>query len=313
MHTRVIIALVALLIMPGQRAFAQNITSDTISIKISDITKMEVADTSMANVSDTTTLKNKNYEQLILEMHQKLDEMQLKLDQMHGKIHKPKKEEIIASNKKRDSQFYWSIQFGFMLQNTEYLTKGAGEEEKEKLGKRFSYAIKPSIGYNFTDRITAGLKFVFADCNFSGMESTTSLQYMIANALIGGGVSLSDYITWRIQPYFRYRITHIIWDRLNLWGELELYIGQNIPRDTETRKLQYSETSTIYGALLRPMISVDINKNLMLFTSLDFISWNDSYLESEGEIYHNSSFNFQIIPIYNILSGLFNIGIQKKF
>lgn len=311
MHTRVIIALVALLIMPGQRAFAQNRTSDTISIKISDTTKLEVADTSMANVSDTTDSQTKNYEQLILEMHQKLDEMQLKLDQMHGTIQK--KGSTLDTDKKRETQFYWSIQFGFMLQNTEYITKGAGEEEKEKLGKRFSYAIKPSIGYNFTDRITAGLRFVFADCNFSGMESTTSLQYMIANALIGGGVSLSDYITWRIQPYFRYRITKIIWDRLNLWGELEIYIGQNIPRDTETRKLQYSETSTIYGAGLRPMISVDINKNLMLFTRMDFISWNDSYLESNGEIYHNSSFNFHVIPIYNILSAFFNIGIQKKF
>lgn len=262
----------------------------------------------------TSSTAIKSTSQILAEMQLQLQDMQLKLDSVNGYLASAPgngtSKEIIPVEEKNNSRFFWSIQFGFFLKSDEYFE---GESSKENLGVKFSYALKPAFGYIFNDRMTAGCKLVFADCQFSGMQTSASIKYIIANALIGGGVSMSDYITWRIQPYYRYRFTKLFWDRVNLWGEVSLYAGQNIPRDLQTRELKTGDISTIYGISLSPMITVDLNRNLMIFTTFDLLSWNGSYKMNGDRALNNNSFNFQFIPIYSILTGLFNIGLIRRF
>jgi len=296
------VAIIALLSISGQQLSAQ----DSTAVVVSDSVALKVADSTMTAAKST--------EQLLLEMQQQLTQMQMKLDQIQNTIPAPKdpNREIIPAKAKSTSHFYWSIQFGFFVNSSEY-TELETPEAKQSLGTHFSYAIKPSFGYNFTDRISVGCKLVFADCQFSGLQNASSLRYILANALIGGGISLSDYMTWNVSPYFRYRITKLFWERVNLWAELSVYAGQSIPRDSKTHALQAGESSVIYGIGLRPMITCNLNKNLAFFTIMDFLSWNGSYKMSNGTAVQNNSFNFQVIPIYSIITGLFNLGIIKRF
>jgi len=250
-------------------------------------------------------------EQMLIQMQKQMADLQVKIDQIQNTLDKrdPAKKEIIPVKEKNSSHFYWGLQFGFMLTNDQY---AISKETKENLGTRFSFIVKPSVGYNFTPRLNAGCKFVFADCQFAGLNYS-SFQYLIANALIGGGMHPFDYLTWNIQPYVRYKITKLFWEKVNLWGELSAYAGQLIPRDSKTHELQKGSVNTIYGIGLRPMITVDLNKNLMLFSSMEFLSWNGTSQKLDDATGYNNSFSFEFIPIYSLLSGLFNIGILRKF
>jgi len=78
-------------------------------------------------------------------------------------------------------------------------------------------------------------------------KESKALIPILANAMIGGGFSLSDYITWSIQPYVRYRFCHIIWKRLNLWGEFSVYAGQKIPRDPKTASSRFTPYCQVFS------------------------------------------------------------------
>lgn len=249
-------------------------------------------------------------EQLLLQMKQQMTDLQLKIDQIQNAVASPKQPvEIIPTKEKNNSHFYCGLQFAGFLTSAQY---AVSSESKQPLGTRFSFAIKPSVGYVFTPRWNAGIKLVYADCQFSGLTSST-LPYIIANAFIGGGAALCDYVTWNVQPYVRYKISRLFWDRVNFWAELSGYAGQQIPRDAKTRELQTWNTSTVYGVALRPMITCDLNRNLMIFTCFDFISWNGSKRVSNDVAEYNNGLTFQFVPIYSLLSGLFNIGLLRKF
>jgi len=264
-------------------------------------------------VVDSSAFKPKMTEaEMLVSLQRQMTEIQLQINQIQYSLSDKSKESkalIPIEEQKHKSRFYWSARASFLLTSSQYSdTQGSDKN----LGLKVSYAVKPAFGYIFSDRLTVGTTIVFADCRFADL-SLNSFQYILANAMIGGGFSLSDYITWSIQPYVRYRFCHIIWKRLNLWGEFSVYAGQKIPRDPKTAQIQSWNSSTIYGAKLRPMLTVDLNKDLMLFTAMELLSWEGSCKVYNKETLVNNNVSFTIIPIYSILSGLFNIGIIKKF
>jgi len=254
---------------------------------------------------------NLTAEQMLFQMQKQMTELQVKIDQIQSTLspENKAKKEIIPVEEKNTSHFYWGIQFGCFFSNNQYTVS---QDVKENLGTRFSFVIKPSVGYNFTPRLNVGCKFIFANCQFAGMDYA-SFQYLIASSLIGAGAYPYDNMTWNIQPFIRYKLTKLFWEKVNLWAELSAYAGQMIPRDSKTRELQHQNRSTIYGVALRPMITIDLNKNMMFFTSLEFLSWNGSTLVSGESSQTNNSVNFQFIPIYSLISGLFNLGIIRRF
>jgi len=250
-------------------------------------------------------------DQRLAQMQAQMVELQKSMNQLQQTMNAATatKDILPSSQDKKTSQFYASLQFGMFWSKDDYQFS---TDSKEEVGTKFSYTLKPAFGYLFTPKITAGCTVVFADCRFSGL-SGSSVQYIIANALVGGGVALSDYLTWYVQPYFRYKITKVFWNKLNLWGEVSVYAGQKIPRSTSTHELLTDKTSTIYGVKLRPMLTLDLNKDRMLFTSMEFLGWNGS-CRTDGDSKHfNNAINFQFIPVYSILSGLFNFGLIRKF
>jgi len=198
-------------------------------------------------VKDSTTVKHQmTQEEILLSLQKQMTDIQLQLDQIQYSLSdsaKAKKDIIPLKSEGKKSKFYWSLRLGFLLSSTQYTESS---ETKFKPGVKASYVLKPAFGYIFNDRLTVGTTIVFADCRFADLN-INSFQYLIANALVGGGFSLSDYMTWSIQPYVRYRFCNLIWQKLNLWGEFTVYAGQKIPRDLETHKLNTANISTIYG------------------------------------------------------------------
>lgn len=273
----------------------------------------DVQSTTVLPTPTEIVAKKQSTEEMLLAMQLQMSQLQSQINRLQNTLENPPKKASVdvipAKYKSRKSKFYFSIQANLFYSFDEYLES---PESKEETGSHFSYAIKPAFGYLFSRNFTAGLFLIFADCRFAGMNAN-SWRYILANAIIGAGVSTSDYLSWKIQPYARFRITRIFWDRLNLWAEFSMYAGQSIPRDTKTHELIYANTSTIFGAKLRPMISCNLNRNLQIFTTMEFISWNGSCRQYEGSTQFNNSFNFQFIPIYSILSGIFNIGVIKRF
>lgn len=248
---------------------------------------------------------------LLISLNAQIKDLQTSVNKLQAKldtVYNPNRE-LIPTGEKNKSHFYWSIRFGLFYTHNSYTNPGGSASN---LGSHFSYSIKPAIGYVFSPRLSAGCTFIFSDVNFAGLDKN-SFQYMIATAMMGGGMYVGDYLSWSISPYVRYKITKVIWDKLNLWGEFLAYGGQKFPRDEKTHELLPSQRSVEYGVKLRPMLTFDLNKNSMIFTSMEFLSWNGSCLvSSDGKLYNNSV-NFQVIPIYSILSGLFSIGIIRRF
>jgi len=247
-----------------------------------------------------------NTEQLLLQMQQQMADLQLKIDEIKSAVTRQK--DIVPTSKKSSSHFYFGFQFAFYLTKDQY---SISSDTKQSLGTRFSYAIRPHFGYVFSPRWNAGLKFVYADCQFSDSTATNFTKAL--SAAFSGYAYPFNYITWNVQPYVRFKITRFIWNKVNLWAELSGYAGQMIPRDGKTRELLTSKRSVVYGVALRPMLTLDLNKNLMIYSSMEFLSWNGSKSLSDDVTGFNNNLSFQFIPIQTLLSGLFNIGLIRKF
>jgi len=245
--------------------------------------------------------------QMLIQMQKQMTDLQLKIDQIQQSVNRSSRD-IVPDSTKSSSHFYFGIQFAFFLTKDQY---AVSSDSKKSLGTQFSFAIRPHVGYVFSPRWNAGLKFVYADCQFS--DSTATNFSKILSTAFSGNAYPFNYITWNVQPYVRFKVTKFIWKKVNLWAELSGYIGQMIPRDGKTRELLTSQRSMVYGVALRPMLTLDLNRNLMLYSSMELLSWNGAKSLSDEYTGFNNNVSFQFIPIQTLLSGLFNIGLIKRF
>jgi len=267
---------------------------------------LSVSQPDTVRAASDTTIKNVDTEQLLLQMQKQMAELQLKIDEIKSAVTRQK--DIVPTSNTSGSHFYFGFHFAFFLTKDQYAVSA---DSKKSLGTRFSFAVRPHVGYVFSPRWNAGLKFVYADCQFSD-STATNFSKMLSTAFSGYAYSF-NYITWNVQPYVRFKVSRFIWNKMNLWAELSGYFGQMIPRDGRTRELLTSQRSMVYGVALRPMLTLDLNKNLMIYSSMEFLSWNGAKSLSDEYTGFNNNVSFQFIPIQTLLSGLFNIGLIKRF
>ena len=218
------------------------------------------------------------------------------------------------------AQFYYGLQFGIYSDTSSMTDNASGAVTPG--GSSFNYTIKPSIGYYFTPRLAAGLKFAYTNCAKNRSESgqlAGDINGMVMNLLMGNGLT-SDYQSWSLSPYVRYKLLSIISDKLNIWAELDGYYGIRTPRDATTGKLDEIKRKTIYGVELHPLVSYDIADNFMLYTSLDFLSfsWDGSAnrranYEDTVQTSKQNVFVFQANPLVAIAKSFLNIGLIRRF
>lgn len=230
----------------------------------------------------------------------------------------------LAACSSASAQFFWGIQFGFYTDNgtTAYENNGA----KIKGGTTFNYSLKPSVGYYITDRLVVGSKFVYTKNHFGANDtyskSTTIWNYAL-NLLMGNGLA-TNCMTFKVQPYIRYKALSMFTEKLNFWVELNGYIGGNYDIDVNTNKIVPGSGKLTYGVLLHPMVSFDIADKWMLFTSVDALSlgWDGTtgksqYKLDDGtyttETVKSNAFLFQCNPLVAVARCFTNIGVIKKF
>jgi len=288
------------LLLFSSTAFAQT-TDSSASQPDTTVTSLTVMPKDSPSRTDSLTT-----EQLLIQMQKQMADLQLKIDEIQSAVTRQK--DIVPTSQTSNSHFYFGFHFAFYLTKDQY---AVSSDTKQSLGTKFSFAVRPHVGYVFSPRWNAGLKFVYADCQFS--DSTATNFSKILSTAFSGYAYPFNYITWNVQPYVRFKVTKFIWNKVNLWAELSGYVGQMIPRDGQTRELLTSQRSVVYGIALRPMLTLDLNKNLMIYSSMDFLSWNGAKSLSDEVSGFNNNISFQFIPIQTLLSGLFNIGLIRKF
>ena len=222
------------------------------------------------------------------------------------------------------AQFFWGMQFGI------YTDGGSTYYESNDLniknGSSFNYSVKPSIGYYITPKLVVGSKFIYTKNHFAtndtGDKSTTIWNYAF-NLLMGNGLS-TNCMSFKVSPYIRYNALSLFSEKLNIWIDLNGYIGGNYDIDSSTNKIVEGSGKLTYGVLLHPMISFDIADKWMLFTSLDALSigWDGTTKKSQyklddgtytTKIDRTSSFLCQCNPLMAIARCFTNIGVIKKF
>lgn len=223
---------------------------------------------------------------------------------------------LIALNAK--AQFSFGMQFGFYIDNSSAISAQDGTSTKG--GASFNYTIKPNIGYYFTPGLVAGLKFNYTNCKYESgdaLVSAKTLNSYAMNLLMGNGLE-SNYQSWKLSPYIRYRAYSMFNDKLGLWVELDGYYGIHTPRINGA--LSKENSKTIFGAELHPLVSYDIMDRYMLYCSLDFLSfsWDASVKrKTKGDVQRDTertnTFLFQANPLVALGRAFFNIGVMKKF
>ena len=224
---------------------------------------------------------------------------------------------IPGQEAKSPSAFFWGLKGGV------FLDKGNVVDENGTVSDTpttFSFTIKPSFGVYLSPRWVVGVKGEFSynnndmDSGFisnvtSGF-SQVSFRNVLSNMILGNGLG-NNYLSWKVLPYARYKVTSLFSDKINLWMELELYAGQKFSKDTENGG--YGSPYTIFGGALSPMLSYDLNESLMLCFTPDFIRWDGTFESGSGMAANTGSFSAQLNPLYMILSGIINIGVIKRF
>lgn len=230
---------------------------------------------------------------------------------------------LIAIN--ANAQFFWGIQGGVYtdgatVSNPQGTTKGA---------TNFSYVLKPSIGYYFTPRFAMGVKFVWQDSRYMSGENYSNanfIRYVYENALMGAGIN-RNAASFKVMPYARYKITHVLTEKLNIWAELNAYYGFGKSRDPQNGyKFEENKVKSTYGVGLHPMISYDLTDKFMVFTTLEVASlgWDGSTTRTAilgtngdptGQYQYNREGAFYGLfnPINGIVRAFFNIGVCKRF
>lgn len=255
----------------------------------------------------------------VKELNAKLDAIQQQLSDIQANQHNYILGDIIPSTgEKKSSNVFWGINAGVFYDAGESVYEGS---ELVEIPASFSFTLKPKIGFYLSDRWVIGLKTEFAyngnkdpDSSFIGNIASgfkqMSFRNVASNIAMGNGVGV-NFLSWKVLPYARYRVTNLFGPRINLWVELELYAGQRYKKDSETAK--YANPSTIYGATLSPMVSYDLNSSMMLCFTPDFIRWDGRNNIKGEKADRTSSFSAQLNPLYQALSSIVNISLIRKF
>ena len=219
---------------------------------------------------------------------------------------------MCAGAQQKNSSMFWGLKGGVFYDSGKNVSDGSVSKDPSTI----SFTLKPSIGWYLGSDWMIGIKGEFADSKVKGESggsvtemSGTSLRSLISNLTLGNGFD-SNYISWKVLPYARYRVLKLFNDKLNVWAELELYAGQKYARNDDGG---YAAPNTIYGVALSPMISYDITDKFMVCLTPDFIRWDGTRDADDAGYSQTGSFSAQFNPLYQILSGLFNIGIIKRF
>lgn len=213
------------------------------------------------------------------------------------------------------SKMFWGLKGGVFYDTGNKVTDNVMAKDPSTL----SFTIKPSIGWYLNENWVVGLKTEFTDSKVyqreeeSGglFDQSMSIRNFLSNLALGNGLG-SNFISWKVLPYARYKVGNLFFDKLNLWVELELYAGQSFDRDTDNGG--FFKPDVIYGVVLSPMISYDLSSTFMVCLTPDLIRWDGVHKHKSGDTHVNThSISAQFNPLYQVLSGLFNISVIKRF
>ena len=220
------------------------------------------------------------------------------------------------------AQFFYGLQFGIYSDTSAAQLNEQGSELVPG-GSSFNYTVKPSVGYYFSPRLAAGVKFAYTNCARNRAESgqmVSSINSIALNILLGNGLD-TDYQSWKISPYVRYQLFSLLSDKLNIWAEIDGYYGSKTFRQADGT-LNPKSRKSIHGVELHPLVSYDITPNFMVYTSLDILSFNwegtsqnksVGLFSDETQTVHENTFVLQSVPLMAVAKGILNIGIIRRF
>lgn len=210
----------------------------------------------------------------------------------------------------QNTKMFWGVKGGVFYDAGNTVSSSSSVNEPSTL----SFALKPSIGWYLGKNWQVGFKAEFADSKVYDYDSSkltpVSIRNMISNLTLGNGLG-TNYINWKILPYARCHVTKLFYEKVNLWVELELYAGQQFDRNLS--KGGFYGPSTIYGVVLSPMVTYDLTDKLMITLTPDLIRWDGSSKVTDNSTTFKGSFSAQFNPLYQVLSGIFNIGVISRF
>ena len=208
------------------------------------------------------------------------------------------------------SKMFWGLKGGVFYDSGSNTSESGVSTDPST----FSFTLKPSIGWYLGQNWMVGVKGEFTDNKVKegtseSLFSSTSIRSIVSNLTLGNGLG-SNYISWKILPYARYRVCSILTDKLNVWAELEVYAGQKYSRLSDG---SFDSPNSIYGVALSPMISYNVTDKFMVCFTPDLIRWDGARNNNSSGYKDTGSFSAQFNPLYQILSGVFNINIIKRF
>ena len=215
------------------------------------------------------------------------------------------------------AQFTYGLQFGLYTDNASSGNSATGVTEKGNAA--FNYSIKPTLGYYFTPGFMAGIKLNYTNCSMTDGDyfSFETISAYAMNLMMGNGLG-GNYRSVKLTPYVRIRALTLLDGKLGAWLEVGGYYGVNTPRVDGV--LDKDGQKKVYGVEIHPLVSYNVTNRYMLFTSLDYPSFNwDASLKhntlKDGSVTTKqaNAFMFQANPLVAVARAFLNIGIMRVF
>lgn len=225
---------------------------------------------------------------------------------------------VLAAAFAARAQFTYGLQFGLYTDNVS--TSNSVTSATESGRSAFNYTVKPMVGYYFLPGLVAGVKFAYTNCSSTEGDtflSATSIKSTAMNLLMGNGLG-GDYRSWKVSPYLRFRTFSLLQDKLGVWVELDGYYGIHIPRADGV--LDRDAQKTIYGIEIHPLVSYDVTDRYMIYTSLDYPSFNwdvsvrrSANKDGSVDTKRTNTYLVQANPLVAAARAVINVGVMRKF
>ncbi len=182
---------------------------------------------------------------------------------------------------------------------------GAATDDEEGYIKRSVYSIQPEIGYAFSDRWAAGIRF--------GIEQS-KIKYDETRA---GSMMGSKTNNFNINPFVRY--TCLKWKALNIFVDGGLRYGwgkENQTRfDNEDEEYYIRAKDNDYGLFIEPGVSLQISRSIALAGRINLfnLSYNRRNHDTNGDDNVVDRDNFDIGLNSPFYLGNFSLGFNVCF
>lgn len=199
------------------------------------------------------------------------------------------------------------------------------DSKTNKKENGWSISLIPELGWSFSDKLYAGLRF-----GGSYQDAYITLSYTEK-----AGVTYTEDLrvrqgSWEVTPYVRYRLKSYFQGKLGVWIESHLYTGMSFPRvgagKVEGTDYDGLKRSITYGLQVSPVITYQFNKKstFQIFFSIMSLGYSGTTRCYEGPEGDYKEYTNDVIifsgKLRNLLSnqftpGLYGLkfGVMKRF